>query len=293
MRSFSASARILLAIFALCGSGCALYNPVVSPTTGKILQPTIMPPGAVALEVFSVCLPPDNPDLADRVWKEVDEQDFPVEVRRQLERNGFRAGTLAGQIPPELNKLLELKEGPVVMDDVQHVNIAELATPARVTTEHMQTHAGQRYEIAASSILDKMPVLATEAGEIHGLTYEQAQGIFAMHVTPQLDGRVELEMVPEVHHGQPRQHMVLDQAFSRFESSRPKRAFDELKLTATLGPGAMLLLGSLPKHDGSLGHYFFLESNGRDDRFDQKLILIRICQTQHNDLVSPGPLPIK
>ncbi len=293
MQSFFAAARFLLILLALCGSGCALYNPVVNPVSGKILQPPLMPPGSVALEVFSIGIPPDNPDLAARVWEEVDEQDFPVAVRRELEKNGFRAGTLAGQIPPALSQLLDLKGKPGAAADVQHVNIADLATPARVTTQHMQTHAGQRYEIASSSVLDKMPILASEGGELHGLTYEQAQGIFALHVTPQPDGRVELELVPEVHHGQARQHLVGDQYFPRLETGRPKRAFDELKFTATLGPGAMLLLGSLPNRQGSLGHYFFLESNGRDDRFDQKLVLVRICQTQHNDLVSPGPLPVK
>ena len=77
------------------------------------------------------------------------------------------------------------------------------------------------------------------------------------------------------------------------ETARPRRAFDELKLTASLGPGGMLLLGSQPNRQGSLGHYFFLENDGRDDRFEGKLILIRVSQTQHNDLVSPGPLPIK
>jgi hypothetical protein len=292
MLSCSASPRLLL-LFVLCAPGCALYTPAVNPETGQILQPTQMPPGSMALEVVSVCLPPDNPQLASRVWDEVDEQNFPVEVRRQLEKNGFRAGVLAGQIPPALSQLLDFKGKPSPGGAVQHVNIADLANPPHVSTEHMQTHAGQRYEIATSSVLDKMPILASEAGELHGLTYEQAQGIFDLHVTPQPDGRVELELIPEVHHGQTRQHWVGDQSIFRLETGRPKRAFDDLKLTATLGPGAMLLLSSLPNRQGSLGHYFFLESNNRDDRFDQKLILIRVCQTQHDDLVSPGPLPLK
>jgi hypothetical protein len=293
MHSISAPARFLLTAFALFVSGCALYNPVVSPTTGKILQPTLMPPGTVALEVFSICLPPDSPNLVKSIWAEVDEQDFPVDVRRQLEKNGFRAGVLAGEIPPSLSQLLDLKQAPSASGEVQHVNIADLASPASVTTQHMQTRAGQRYEIAASSVLDKMPIFASDAGEIHGQIYEQAQGVFALHVTPDPDGRVELELVPEVHHGQTKQHWVGDQSMFRVETSRPKRAFDELKLTATLGPGAMLLLGSRPERQGSLGHYFFLESNGSDDRFGEKLILVRVCQTQHNDLVSPGPLPLK
>jgi hypothetical protein len=293
MQRLLALARYPLLLLAVCASGCMLFNPIISPTTGKILQPTLMPPGTVALEVISISLPPDNPDLAARVWKEVDEQDFPVEVRRQWEKNGFRAGTLAGQIPPALSQLLDFKGKPAAAGEVQHVNIVDLAVPARVTTEHMQTHSGQRYEIAASSVLDKMPILASEAGEIYGQTYEQAQGIFALHVTPLPDGRVELELVPEVHHGQAREHWVLDQKYSRMETGRPKRAFDELKLTATLGPGAMLLLGSQPHRQGSLGHYFFLQNNGRDDRLEGKLILVRVCQTQHNDLVTPGPLSIK
>ena len=130
----------------------------------------------------------------------------------------------------------------------------------------MQTHAGQRYEIAASGVIEKMPVLVSEAGETRGLTYEEAQGIFALHVAPQADGRVQLELVPEIHHGQNRQHWVGDQSIFRLETGRPKRAFEELKLAAVMGPGAMLLLGSQPNRQGSLGHYFFLENNGRDDR---------------------------
>jgi hypothetical protein len=287
-----ASARLLLAL-SFCASGCALYNPAINPQTGQILQPTQMPPGSVALEVVSVCLPADNPELANRVWEEVDEQDFPVEIRRQLEKNGFRAGVLAGQIPPALSQLLDFKGKPSSAGAVQHVKIADLANPPRVSTEHMQTHEGQRYEIASSSVIDKMPILATEGGELHGLTYEEAQGIFALHVKLRPDGRVELELIPEIHHGQTRQHWVGDQSIFRLETGRPKRSFDDLKLTATLGPGAMLLLSSLPNRQGSLGHYFFLESNNHDDRFDQKLILIRVCQTQHDDLVSPGPLQLK
>ena len=287
----SLSARLLLLpCLALNVAGCASFVPQTKNSTTSILQPTQMPPGCAAIEIFSIRLPPGEPDLDNRIWEEVDEQHFPLEVRRQLEKNGFRAGILAGQIPPTLSRLLDLKGRPGAGGGVQQVNVADLVAPSRVSTQHMQTRAGERYEIAASGVIEKMPVLVSDAGEIHGLTYDQAQGIFALHVTPQPDGRVQLELVPEIHHGEPRQHITGEQSFFRLETSRAKRAFDELKLTAVLGPGAMLLLGSQPNRQGSLGHYFFLESNGRDDRPDQKLVLVRLCQTQHDDLVSPGPL---
>ena len=251
-----------------------------------------MAPGSAVIEVFSIRLPAGDPDLVTRIWEEVDEQHFPIEVRRKLEKNGFRAGILAGQIPPSLSKLLDLKGKPAAGGEVQQVKIADLVTPSRVSSQHLQTRAGQRYEIAASGVIEKMPVLVSESGEIRGLTYEQAQGIFALHVTPQPDGRVQLELVPEIHHGENRQHWVGDQTIFRLETGRPKRAFEEMKLTAVMGPGAMLLLGSQPNRQGSLGHYFFLESNGRDDQLGEKLILVRLCQTQHDDLVSPGPLQL-
>ena len=95
---------------------------------------------------------------------------------------------------------------------------------------------------------------------------------------------------PRFSYGQNQQHWVGDQSIFRLETGRRKRAFENLKLTAVMGPGAMLLLGSQPNRPGSLGHYFFSESDGRDDRFDQKLILMRLGQTQHDDLVSPGPI---
>ena len=252
-----------------------------------------MTPGSAVIEVFSIRLPPGDPGLNGRIWEDVDEQHFPIEVRRKLEKNGFRAGILAGQMPSSLSKLLDLKGTPAAGGDVQHVKITDLVTPSRVSMQHLQTRTGQRYEIAASGVIEKMPILVSEGGEIRGLTYEQAQGIFALHVTPQPDGRMQLELVPEIHHGANRQRYVADQAIFRFETGRAKRAFEEMKLTAVMGPGAMLLLGSQPNRQGSLGHYFFLESNGRDDQLDEKLILVRLCQTQHDDLVSPGPLALR
>jgi len=287
-------ARLLLLLcLALNIAGCAWLAPETNNPTASILQPTQMTPGSAVIEVFSIRLPPEEVDLSSRVWEEVDEQHFPSEVRRKLEKNGFRAGILAGQIPPSLLALLELKGKPSAGGDVQQVKIADLATPSRVSCQHLQTQAGQRYEIAASGVIEKMPILVSESGEIRGRTYEQAQGIFALHVAPQPDGRVQLELVPEIHHGQNRQHWVGDQAIFRLETGRPKRTFEELKLTAVMGPGAVLLLGSQPNRPGSLGHYFFLESNGHDDRLDQKLILVRLSQTQHDDLVSPGPLRLR
>ena len=77
----------------------------------------------------------------------------------------------------------------------------------------------------------------------------------------------------------------------RLETSRPRRVFEELTMSAFLSPGAMVILSSLPNRPGSLGHYFFTE--GEDNHVEQKLLVLRLSQTQHDDLVAPPAIPLE
>ena len=256
------------------------------------MRPTQMSPDSVALEIFSIRLPPEDPELNSKVWKEVDEQHFPADLRQRLTKNGFRVGIVGEHVPAPLAKLMELKEQSANVGAPQQVTAAQLEKEPRVTLRHLQTRAGQRSEIITSSVYEHMPVLVAESGELRGQTYGQAQGMLAVIASPQPDGQVRLELVPELHHDQSRQHWVGDQAIWRLEAGRPKRSFDDMKLSALLTPGSMLLLGTQPRRPGSLGHYFFTEQSGNEGRSEQKLILIRLCQTQHDDLVTPPPLAL-
>ena len=132
-------------------------------------------------------------------------------------------------------------------------------------------------------------MLVYAAGQLSGQTYDDAQGVFAAKSFPQPDGRVRLELVPELHHDQPRQRWVGSQGMLRLETGRAKQVYDDMTLTADLSPGAMLVLSSLPNRPGSLGHHFFTQSDGR---LEQKLLLIRLAQTQHDGLFAP-PEPLK
>ncbi len=250
-----------------------------------------MSPGSVALDIFSVHLSPAEIDNYQQLWDEVDEQSLPVELRRRLGRNGFRLGVLVGQIPPKLAKLLELRDKPQG-DGSQKLTAKELSDPPRVTLRHLQTRPGERTEITASGVYDRLPLLLNDSGDLRGLTYNQAQGVFALKVGSEPDGRVRLELTPEVQHDQTRQHIVGDAGMFRMETGRPKRSFDDLRIAPVLGVGAMVILGSQLDRVGSLGHYFFQEPAGRDERLEPKMIIIRVGQTQNDDIVSPSPLPL-
>ncbi len=207
-----------------------------------------------------------------------------------MTHNGFRVGVAEGQIPVALSNLMELGDKPAPSGEVKGTNLADLAAKPRVMRQHMQIKAGQPGEIVASGTYEQLPVLLCEGDRISGETYNQAQGIFSIKTLPLPDGRVRIDMVPEVQHDQPRQNRVEDQGVLRFDFRRPKRVFEEMAISTALSPGGMLVMTSLPNRSGSLGHHFFTENQGR---LEQKILVIRLSQTQQDGLFAgPDELPL-
>jgi hypothetical protein len=286
MPSRCLQAVVLLAVLAIAGCTAPLHqgkSPLASPQ---------MSPDSVVLDMFFVRFPFGDPAINDKLWKEIDEQQFTPELRERLARNGFRAGLVGDPMPVELSKLLELSDKPAPTGGIENAKVENLDAEPSVLRRHLQLRAGQRSEIIASRVYDQLPVLMCEPGQLCGQTYSQAQGILAAKSFPQPDGRVRLQLVPELHYGQPQQHWKGGQGMLRLEAGRPHREFDDMTLSVDLAPGAMLVLSSLASRPGSLGHHFFTETNGR---LEQKLLIVRLSQTQPQyagPLSPPEPLPL-
>ena len=143
-----------------------------------------------------------------------------------------------------------------------------------------------------SDVYEVLPVLVCNASGVTGEYYDQAQGLIV--VTPHLeaDRRVRLELAPELRYGENKSRIVpIGQAGFRMDHGRSRQAFDDLALQVTLLPGQMVVLGSLTNKPGSLGHYFFTRE--ADGKLEQKLVVIRLAQTQHDGLFNAqDPLPL-
>ncbi len=249
------------------------------------LAPVRMSPQSVVVEVLRVRFPMADQGVGEDVWSEVDEQRFPAELRRQLAANRFRVGLIGGQLPMTLSRLMQLSDAPPPADRSNVISAEAMEEEPRVQRSHMTLRSGRRGEICASDVYGQLPVLINESGELGGKIFSQAQGMLAVKAFPENDGRVRLEIVPELHHGQPQQRWVGSQGMMRLDTSRPRRVFDRMRVSAMLAPGEMLLLGSLPNRPGSLGHHFFTRDRGR---LEQQLIVVRLAQTQHQSMFSPG-----
>ena len=62
------------------------------------------------------------------------------------------------------------------------------------------------------------------------------------------------------------------------KQERQTELFDELKMSATLAPGQMLLITCLPDRPGTVGHCFFAQADG--EKPVQKLYVLRIAQAR-------------
>jgi hypothetical protein len=113
--------------------------------------------------------------------------------------------------------------------------------------------------------------------------------LFALGVLPLGDGRVQLTFTPELHFGNERLRPVYGQGTVRIEPGRTRDVFDQLAIETVLAPGQILVLTRLPGRSRSLGHYFFTEEQAGSQR--QKLLLVRISQTQYDDRFDDDLLP--
>jgi hypothetical protein len=284
MRTTRSTTVACLGVAALL-AGCS--TPLPRQESGNPLRTPRMSRDSVGLEIFFVRLPAADRQAYDSIWNEADEQRFGVGLRRQMAENGLRAGVLGWQMPAAVQRLLDEQSQRAVEADgpQQGIQVTELDRTSPIRIRQLQVRPGRRSEIIASSVYESLPLLVREGGVLKGRSYQNCQGILALHAYPEPDGQVRLEVWPELHHGQPRHRFTGSDGVLKLETGRPRDVFEHLRLDVSLSPGEMLLLGGQPDRPGSLGNCFFVDRNA--GQAERKLILVRVAATQRDELFAP------
>jgi hypothetical protein len=236
--------------------GCKLVDE--QPKGRSPLAPVASSPDQVTLEVFSAPAPLDDPRW-QTLWSEVDEQSLSPQLRLRLARNGMRVGVIGARMPDALASLLKVTDERVSEED--RIKVPLDGKPS-VVMRLMQPSPGKRQELILTSVRDRLSLLRNRAGEVVGKTYAKAEGRLAMHVFPESGGEVRLELVPELHHGEPKTQTTPSDGMFILTTQRDKEVFSELKIEASLAPGEVLLLTSLEDCTGSIGHQLFVRTEG-------------------------------
>ncbi|REK11869.1 MAG: hypothetical protein DWQ37_12665 [Planctomycetota bacterium] len=236
--------------------GCAA---VVEPqsTTKSPLAPLEVSPDSISLEVFSAPAPPSDPQL-DELWKLVDEQSLPADLRRRLAENGMRAGIIGPNVPSALSETLKITDKRVDEEQLQNFN---LDPDGSVKMRVLHAKAGKRVELAIGLPHNELTLLECTDGQVHGKTFQKAECRMALRAYPESDGEVRLELIPELHHGEYRSNIrgSGQEASFLWTQERPKRIFRHLALEPVLAPGQMLLICGRTDRTLSAGQHFFTD----------------------------------
>lgn len=279
----------LLAGIVLWGAGC---QNVTKPVAEPPLRALRMSPDSCILEVFKVYFPSGDHEGNGALWNEIDEQQVSAEVRQRLAANGFRAGVTGGQVPPALAKLMDLKGKPAPAAQVNALRLTGTETEPPVWRCRYTVRSGSRREIPCSAVYAEFPLLVCEPRGVWGESLAEAQGVLVVQPMLERDGRVRLKVAPEVHYGKYQTRWARSsQGIERGVPSRLKRALEPMNMETALSPGQMLVIGSRAELPGSLAHRFL--TRDIDGKVEQALLVIRLAQTQHEDLFDPQqPLPL-
>jgi hypothetical protein len=275
--------RAALCIFVGLSSGCQALSPnnVVGERT--LLKPAQSSPDSVTMQIVWARFPVGDPALNDEAWREIDETQIEPAVRCELANNGFRAGVVGGSPPTAIAHVLS--HGVTKTEDAgadPATKSVELSTEPIVHGRVRQLRRNQRNEIQASETFPSLTLLLSGSRELSGHTYEQAQAIYALRVDPRPERTVEVDLTPELHHGDPRVRWTGgDDGILRQASLRERKIFEKLRMRVKLAPGQMLVLMSLPDAGSRLGHWFHTVDSA--DGPQQKLILIRLAEVPLSD----------
>lgn len=280
---------LLLTAFVAQFGGCATWQAESPETTETLPAPRQLATDSVLLESQFVNVPTDDPDWSDRLWKELDEQHLPTDLRRRLLANGVRVGIVSSQMPEMLRNLLDEqteRQKKVGEDNGEHVGSQMMFGHQR-----WQALARRRNEIVTSPTRDSMVLLINDDGRLSGRSYSQAQCKLALRVYPRGDGGARMEIVPEIHHGQPKQRFVGDGASFRFDSGPDRDVLSNLRVESEISLGQTLVFTATSPPKG-LGQHFFYDDPTQPTR--PRMLLIRLAQSQYDSLFSEdnvnGPL---
>ena len=247
---------------------------------------------SIAVEKYSVRFSHGDPQLNEGIWSEIDEECLLPEVRTRLAANGFRAGVVGVHLPEALDHLLrekpvdaaaESKRRMAMADNLEAVldpQPVDLLHEPKVRRSLWQTCAGHPGLVVTAGEQSRIPRVAVllrgDDGRVTGRSYEKVMGALSMKLFPEPDGRVRLELVPQIEYGDPRSRFIAADGMIKPDYRPETVVFQDMRLDIVLSPGQTLVIGTRAEKQGSLGHHFFTEQRSAEAH-EQKLLLVRLA----------------
>ena len=262
----------LCACLVACAAGCRslalLPGGVAAPADGGTGDTAARTAArTIPVEVVFVRHEEHDPELDGELWDEVDEQAVDDALRRRLAANGLRAGIVTGGLPPHL-------AARILPERVDHEATADqLATDAPLAKRLLRLLPGRRSEILVAAGIPELVLLEERDGQVRGGTFHDASGLLELKLRPAADGRVRVELVPEIRHGPLERSWVGEEGMFRMEAGQRRHRRDDLAVGLDLREGDLLVVGCAGTRAATLGDALLRDPGG--DRSTRRLVVIR------------------
>lgn len=226
-------------------------------------QGQMIEPKKVGMRMAIVSRSFRDPTINEVVWRSVDEQAVGPAERQALQANGVRIGRITGDLPRELEALLNAPP------------------PNKIEPATFLVPEGTQELFTLAQPVEQASLLLNLGGRVSGKDYGQAAGFY--RVTPEHHGAgaVSLRLTPEIHHGpvlrsyQPLQSGpgYSPQEF-KIADGQQQDALRDLSASLVVEPNQMVVLGCHPDQERSLGAFLFTASADHPDQRSQRIVLI-------------------
>ncbi len=252
--------------FLISSLGCAkwtdfYHNGFGHQGTGKAngLPPFQPADDAIPIEMIFLRLGADQIQDLQNVWPRVDEQSFPIELRKKLDRNGIRVAMVDGVVPIQLQRLIDSVDKKLKEDPLEQAGVtADLTSHSRL----LSCRTGERKEISVRpSRKGTMVLLHNDGGAARGKTYEDPSLLLELRMFAKGDGTGVLHLQPEVQYGPYKQKIVGQDFALRREMRRDSDTWPDLAIQHPMRNGSDVV-GDRVDASQRIGRAFFLYENG-------------------------------
>ncbi|NOY29728.1 MAG: hypothetical protein GXP28_05995 [Planctomycetes bacterium] len=251
------------------------------------LRPVKTAPDSVTLEIFQVRIPANDVELTEELWSSIDEQRLGVALRRNLVKDGFRAGVLGGAMPDMLARYLNLQsEMPEVSSEQL---ITDQSADPRAIRRVIQLNRREAATVQASDLQPQLFVMTEDEKGLKAHNYDQVQAVYSLRAEPVAGQRVSIRLTPELQHGEMRnRYSGSARGIFLMTPSREREIFDQLEIATDLAAGELLVVSCLSAVPSSLGQAFHAIDRGGPA--EHKMLLVRLLQVPGSEILADaGP----
>jgi len=289
LRQMPSSKWLALALLLLGAAGCStmLAEPLalekLASESQTFLRSVETAPDSVTLEIFQVRIPASDDELAEELWSTVDEGRLGVALRRNLVKDGFRAGVLGGALPDVLARHLNLQSEMPEASSEQL--ITDQSADPRVLRRVIQLNRREAATVQASDLQPQLFVMTEGDKGLKARNYDQVQAVYSLRAESAIGQRVAIRLTPELQHGEMRnRYSGSATGIFLMTPSREREIFEQLEIATELAAGELLVVSCLSAVPSSLGQAFHAVDRGGPA--EHKLLLVRLLQVPGSEILA-------